>query len=68
MQPGTRVRTTDAGGQQITGTVVGAGPTQQVQTMNPAESEAIGTVVVRWDQPHLGTDTVAAAGLEAIDG
>jgi hypothetical protein len=68
MKSGTRVRMTDVGGQQITGTVVGAGPTQQVQTMNPAESEAIETVVVRWDQPHLGTDTVAAAGLKVIDG
>jgi hypothetical protein len=35
--------------------------------LNPAESEAIETVVVRWDEPHLGTDTVAAAGLEVID-
>lgn len=68
MKPGSRVRMTDVGGQQITGTVVGAGPTEQVPTLNPAESEAIETIVVRWDQPHLGTDTVAAAGLEVIDG
>ncbi len=67
MKPGTRVRMTNVGGQQITGTVIQVGPSHEVQTMNPVESESIATAVVRWDEPHLGTDTVAAAGLEVID-
>ena len=58
---------TDVGGQQITGTVVASAPTHETRTMNPAESEAIETVLVRWDEPHLGTNRVPAAGLEVID-
>jgi hypothetical protein len=68
VKPGTRVRTNDVGGQRITGTVVRVGPSHLVQTLNPAESEAIETVAVQWDEPHLGTDTVAAAGLEVVEG
>jgi hypothetical protein len=67
MKPGTRVRVTDVGGQQITGKVIQVGASHEVQMMKPVESESIATAVVRWDEPHFGTDTVAAAGLEVID-
>ncbi len=56
------------GGQPITGTVVGIGPTRETRTMDPIQSEAIATVLVKWDDPALGTDRVAAAGLEVLGG
>lgn len=56
----------DVGGMPITGTVVGSAPTRETRTLNPAESEAIATVLVRWDEPHLGTDRVPVVGLEVI--
>jgi hypothetical protein len=57
----------DVGGTPITGTVIGPGPTHKTSTMDPAQSESIETVQVRWDEPHLGTDPVPVAGLEVID-
>lgn len=67
MKQGTRVRMTDVGGQPITGTVIASAPTHETRTLNPAESEAIQTVLVRWDEAHLGTERVAVLGLEVID-
>ncbi len=57
----------DIGGVWITGTVQGPGPTTEIRPMNPAESEDIETVVVKWDEPHRGSDTVALAALEPLD-
>jgi len=68
VKQGTRVRSMDVGGQSITGMVVASAPTHETRTMNPSESEAIPTVLVRWDEPHLGTDRVPVAALEVIDG
>ena len=67
MKRGTRVRMRDVGGQFITGTVRGPGPTTKIRPMNPAESEDIPTVVVDWDEPAYGSDPVVAAGLEVIE-
>jgi hypothetical protein len=68
MKPGARVRTLAPGGQRITGTVLRPGSTHTVETLNQAEGESLATVVVRWDDPAFGTDTVPVAGLEALDG
>jgi hypothetical protein len=57
----------DVGGAPITGMVMASAPTHKTSTMDPAESEAIETVLVRWDEPHLGTNRVPVAGLQVID-
>jgi hypothetical protein len=58
---------TDVGGMPIMGTVIASAPTHETGTLNPAENEAIQTVLVRWDEPHLGTTRVPVVGLEVID-
>jgi hypothetical protein len=68
VKQGTRVRTMGVGAQPITGTVMASAPTHRTNTLDHAESEAIETVMVRWDEPHLGTDRVPVVGLEVIDG
>jgi hypothetical protein len=54
------------GGQPMIGTVMASAPTHRTNTLDPAESEAIETVIVQWDEPHLGTNRVPVAGLEVI--
>ena len=56
----------DIGNNWITGTVRGPGATRKIRPLDRAGDEDIPTAIVDWDEPALGTDTVAVDSLQTI--
>ena len=54
------------GGEWIEGSVVGPGPTKEVRSLDGTLNEDAETVEVEWDDPALGVDAVAVAGLQIL--